>query len=153
LSRNTVGLTIVGNLTDDPELRFTPAGAAVCRFTVAVNERVPDKAKPGEFKDGPASFYRCTAWRQLAEHIGECLVKGTRVIVVGTQRQTSWKDKDDASKTHYAWEVTADAVGPDMSWARVEVRKLTRRAGEETPPDDPWATGTREPAMAGDGGW
>lgn len=147
--RNSVQVTVVGNLTDTPELRFTPSGAAACKFTVAVNPRTFDKAA-NEWKDGEPSFYRCTAWRQLAENIAETLTKGHRVIVTGEQAQRSWDDKNEPGKKHYAWEVTADAVGPDLSWATATVKKMAR-GRDEVPPDDPWATGSRtrptEPAF------
>jgi single-strand DNA-binding protein len=149
--RNSVPITVNGNLTDAPELRFTPSGVAVCRFTVAVNPRYYDKTA-AEWKDGEPSFYRCQAWRQLAENVAETLAKGHRVIVVGEQQQRSWPDKDDPSKTHYAWEVTADAVGPDLSWATATVKKMARSGRDEVPPDDPWATGSRTPVAAGSAG-
>jgi len=149
--RNTVPLTIVGNLTERPELRFTPAGAAVCKFSVAVNKRVYDKVS-GQWKDAEASFYRCQAWRDLAEHIAESLDKGHRVIVTGELSQRSWPDKDDPAKMHYAWEVTADEVGPSLTWATASIKKMARTGREDTPPDDAWATGARtRPAGVGAG--
>lgn len=150
MSRNSVGVTVIGNLTDNPELRFTSGGRAVCRMSVAVNERIPDPEKPGQFKDGPASFYTVDAWGQLAENCAESLGKGSRVIVAGTLRQESWQDRDDPTKTHYRWKVSAHAVGPDLSWATATVKKMSRTR-QETPPDDPWATGSREPVTAGVG--
>lgn len=148
MPRNTVPLTVVGNLTDAPELRFTPSGAAVAKFSVAVNPRRFDKAK-NEWVDDEPSFYRVTAWRGLAENLVETLAKGHRVIVVGELTQRSWEDKDDPGKRHYAWEVTADAVGPDLSWATASVKKMARSRPDEGPPDDPWATGTRTPPAGG----
>lgn len=141
-------MTVVGNLTDAPELRFTPSGAAVCRFTVAVNPRFYDKAA-AEWKDGEPSFYRCIAWRQLAENIADSLAKGHRVVLTGDLAQRSWDDKDNPGKRHYAWELTADAVGPDLSYATATVKRMARNSRDEVPPDDPWATGSRTPAGAG----
>jgi single-strand DNA-binding protein len=151
LSPNTVPIVLVGNLTDAPELRFTPQGVAVCRFTIAVNRRIPDPANPGKFKDGPVSFFGCTAWRSLAENVAECLATGTRVVASGVIEQHSWKDKDDPSKTHYRFDTTVNAIGPDLTWATAEVSKAASRNRDQLPPDDPWATGSREPAMAGVG--
>jgi len=142
--RNTVPITVVGNLTGDPELRFTPQGVAVARLTVAVNPRWFDKAS-NEWKDGDPSFYRVTAWRQLAEHAAESLTKGARVIVTGSIAQRAWED--DAGEKRSSWDVTADALGPDLAYATATVKRMQRAAGarEQTPPDDPWAAGTTEP--------
>src|SRR5919109_5402124 len=104
--------TIVGNLTDTPELRFTPTGAAVANFTVAVTPRRPDGQ--GGFTDGDTSFFRCSAWRSLAEHVAE-LAKGDRVIVYGTLRQRSWETEDGERRSSV--EVQAEEVGPSLRWA------------------------------------
>jgi single-strand DNA-binding protein len=87
---NATAITVVGNLTDNPELRFTPSGVPMARFTVAVKPRVFDKAS-GQWRDGDPSFYNCTAWRQLAENTTESLSKGVRVIVTGTIAQQRWE--------------------------------------------------------------
>lgn len=141
--RNPV-LPVIGNLTGDPELRFTPQGSAVAKFTVAVNPRRFDKAK-NEWVDGEPSFYRCTAWRQLAENVVESLKKGDRVIVIGDLAERRWQDPKEPDKTRSAWELTADAVGPDLSWATAAVKKMARGSRGDVPPDDPWATGSRTP--------
>lgn len=148
MARNGVAVTVVGNLAADPELRFTPNGVEVTRFTVAVNERVYDKAS-GEWKDGGTSWYRCQAWRQLGTNVAESLHKGDRVVVAGELRQRSWEN--DKKETVSLWELTADAVGPDLAYAQASVRKMARASRDELPPDDPWATGTREPAAAAAG--
>jgi single-strand DNA-binding protein len=149
--RNDTPITIIGNLVDDPELRFTPGGDAVAKFTVAHNPRVKDRAT-GEYKDGEPSFHNCTAWRGLAENIAESLKKGTRVVVAGSIRQRQWKTTEGESR--WSWEVTAEAVGPDLTWAQATVRKMARSSNNDVPPDDDWATASRtrpEPALAGAG--
>ncbi len=144
---NAVPITVVGNLTDEPELRFTPQGTAVCKLIVAFNPRRYDK-DTGKWVDGEASFYRCTAWRQLAENIAESLAKGSRVVLTGTLSQRSWKDAQTGDLKS-AWEVTVEAVGPELAYATATVKKMTRTARGETPPDDPWATASRQPVPAG----
>lgn len=148
--RNSVPITVIGNLTDAPELRFTASGAAVAKFTVAVNPRHFDK-QANEWKDGEPSYYRCTAWRALAENIAESLTRGTRVVVAGDLKERRWKDDKEPDKTRSAWEVTVDAIGPDLSYAQATVRKMARTARGDVPPDDPWATASREPVPAGAG--
>jgi len=133
---NATAITVVGNLTDNPELRFTPSGVPMARFTVAVNPRVFDKAS-GEWRDGDPSFYNCTAWRQLAENIAQSLSKGVRVIVAGTIAQQRWETDQGEKRSTFA--VTAEAVGPDLTYATATVRK-TVRAGSTVGSDDPWAT-------------
>jgi single-strand DNA-binding protein len=105
-------VAITGNLTDDPEVTFTPNGAAVCNFRLAVTPRVKD----GEgWKDGETSFFRITAWRQLAEHVGDSLSKGDRVIVLGQLRARSWETPEGERRS--VVEVTAEEVGPSLKWA------------------------------------
>jgi single-strand DNA-binding protein len=116
-------VTITGNLTDDPEVTFTPNGAAVCNFRVAVTPRVRD----GEgWKDGDTSFFRVTAWRQLAEHVGDSLSKGDRVIVQGQLRARSWETPEGERRS--VVEVTAEEVGPSLKWATAKPER-TRKAG------------------------
>lgn len=105
-----VNVTIEGNLTADPELRYTPSGIAVANFSIAVTERVSDGN--GGFKDGDTSFYRIAAWRQLAEHIAASLSKGQAVIVHGTLKVEEFERKDGSKGNSAA--VTADAVGPSL---------------------------------------
>jgi single-strand DNA-binding protein len=116
--------TIVGNLTDDPELRYTPNGAAVANFTVAVTPRRPDGQ--GGWTDGDTSFLRCTAWRGLAEHVAE-LAKGDRVIVYGRLQQRSWET--DAGEKRSVVEVQVDEVGPSLKWATAKPERVRREAG------------------------
>lgn len=105
-------VTIVGNLTDAPDLRFTPNGVAVADFTVAVNPRV---RKGDEWVDGEPSFFRCQAWRQLGENVTESLSKGNRVIVTGTLKQESWEGEDGSRRSMVRIEATE--VGPSLKWA------------------------------------
>jgi single-strand DNA-binding protein len=145
---NSTVITVVGNLTDSPELRFTPSGVPMARFTVAVNPRVFDKAT-GEWRDGEASFYNCTAWRQLAENTAQSLSKGIRVIVTGTIAQQRWETDQGERRSTFA--VTAEAVGPDLSYATATVRKTVRTGNDTTGTDDPWATASpNRPATASD---
>jgi single-strand DNA-binding protein len=113
-------VTIVGNLTDDPEVSFTPNGAAVTNFRLAVTARIKD----GEgWRDGDTSFYRITAWRQLAEHIGDSLSKGNRVIVLGQLRARSWETPEGERRT--VVEVQAEEVGPSLRWATATPERAT----------------------------
>jgi single-strand DNA-binding protein len=113
-------VTIVGNLTDDPEVSFTPNGAAVCNFRLAVTARIKD----GEgWRDGDTSFYRITAWRQLATHIGDSLAKGNRVIVLGQLRARSWETPEGERRS--VVEVQAEEVGPSLRWATAKPERAT----------------------------
>lgn len=146
---NETTITIRGRLTADPELRFTPSGAAVVNFTVATNARTFDK-QANEWKDGPASFYRCSAWRDMAENVAESLVRGSAVIVVGNIAQREW-EKDGEKRSTF--EVQAEAVGPDLRWATAKPVKAERKAGGfgAAPAADPWATPSTP--VASPGGW
>lgn len=143
---NAVVITVVGNLTGDPELRFTANGTACAVLNVAFNPRWYDKTTAA-WKDGDPSFHRVTVWRELAENVAESLHKGDRVVVSGTLSQRHW-EQDGEKKS--AWGVTADAVGPDLSYAQAAVRKMQRTRAGEAPPDDEWSSATRE-RPAGDG--
>src|ERR1700744_5700301 len=116
-------ITVVGNLTANPELRFTPSGAAVASFTVASTPRLLDKAT-NEWKDGDALFLRCSVWRQAAENVAESLVRGARVIVTGRLRQRSYETKEGEKRTVVELEV--DEVGPSLRWATAKVTKAAR---------------------------
>lgn len=116
-------IVIVGNLTDDPELRYTPNGAAVANFRVAVNRRFRD-ATSGEWKDGETSFFRVNAWRTLAENVAESLTRGTRVVVVGRLRSRSWETPEGETRT--AVEIEADEVAPSLRWATAKVERQSR---------------------------
>jgi single-strand DNA-binding protein len=119
-------ITIAGNLVDDPELRFTPAGQPVARFRVASTPRFRDNAT-GEWKDGDSLFLTCNVWRQAAENVAESLQRGMRVIVSGRLRQRSYETKEGEKRTVY--EVEVDDVGPSLRNASAKVNRVARSGG------------------------
>ena len=169
MAQGDINLTIVGNLTNDPELRFTPSGAAVASFTVASNSRYLDKTT-NEWKDGEPVFMRCSVWRQYAENVAESLTRGTRVIVTGRLKQRSYETREGEKRTVLEMEV--DDVGPALRTATAKVTKVARAGGGGfgdggsggfgggTPAggnDDPWAGQSGGAASggqsAGGGSW
>ncbi|MFJ9782139.1 single-stranded DNA-binding protein [Amycolatopsis sp. NPDC101161] len=156
-------ITVVGNLTSDPELRFTPSGAAVANFTVASTPRTLDR-QSGEWKDGEALFLRCNIWRQAAENVAESLTRGARVVVQGRLKQRSFETKEGEKRTVVELEV--DEIGPSLRYATAKVNKVSRGGGGGdfgggggggnrgggggAPADDPW--GSAPPAGGGGGG-
>src|SRR3954470_1851296 len=120
-------ITIIGNLVDDPELRFTPSGAAVAKFRIASTPRTLDKTT-NEWKDGDSLFLTCNVWRQAAENVAESLTKGTRVIVSGRLRQRSYETKEGEKRTVY--EVEVDDVGPSLRNASAKVNRIARSGGD-----------------------
>ncbi|HEY4004268.1 MAG TPA: single-stranded DNA-binding protein [Pseudonocardia sp.] len=156
-------ITVVGNLTADPELRFTPSGAAVANFTVASTPRTFDR-QSGEWKDGEALFLRCNIWRQAAENVAETLTRGSRVIVSGRLKQRSYETREGEKRTVVELEV--DEVGPSLRYATAKVNKVSRGSGgggfggggagggsgggsgSGGPSDDPWGSAP----TAGSGG-
>ena len=160
-------MTVIGNLTADPELRFTASGAAVANFTVASTPRTFDRAS-GEWKDGEALFLRCNIWRQPAENVAESLVRGSRVIVSGRLKQRSFETKEGEKRTVIELEV--DEIGPSLRYATAKVNRAQRSDSSggggygggsgsgsggsggrpSTPPaDDPW--GSAPPAGSAGG--
>ena len=119
-------ITVVGNLTDDPELRFTPSGAAVAKFRVASTPRTMDR-QSGEWKDGEPLFLQCNVWRDAAEHVAESLQRGARVIVQGRLRQRSYETREGEKRTVYELEV--DEIGPSLRYATAKVQKMSRSGG------------------------
>jgi|SRR6266568_482257 len=117
-------LTISGNLTADPELRYTPQGQAVATLTVASSTRYQDRS--GQWRNGDTVFLRCVAWRELAEHIADSLTRGTRVLVTGRLRQRTYDTPQGERVT--ATELTADEAGPSLQFATAQVTKATRHA-------------------------
>ncbi|TDB72891.1 single-stranded DNA-binding protein [Micromonospora sp. KC721] len=155
-------ITVIGNLTDDPELRFTPSGAAVAKFRVASTPRFMDKAS-GEWKDGEPLFLACTVWRQAAEHVAESLQRGARVIVSGRLRQRSYETREGEKRTVIELEV--DEIGPSLRYATAKVQKMSRsggggggfgggggQGGGGGNFDDPWASAAPAPSRGGSGG-
>jgi len=120
-------ITIAGNLVDDPELRFTPAGQPVARFRVASTPRFRDN-NSGEWKDGDSLFLTCNVWRQAAENVAESLTRGMRVIVSGRLRQRSYETKEGEKRTVY--EVEVDDVGPSLRNASAKVNRVARSGGD-----------------------
>ncbi|MFI8566287.1 single-stranded DNA-binding protein [Rhodococcus sp. NPDC078407] len=119
-------ITVIGNLTADPELRFTPAGAAVANFTVASTPRTFDR-QTNEWKDGDALFMRCNIWREAAENVAESLTRGSRVIVSGRLRQRSYETREGEKRTVVELEV--DEIGPSLRYATAKVNKANRGGG------------------------
>ncbi len=122
-------MTLVGNLVEDPELRFTPAGQPVSKFRVASTPRFRDNST-GEWKDGDSLFLTCVVWRQAAENVAESLQRGMRVIVTGRLKQRSYETKEGEKRTVYELEV--DEVGPSLRNASAKVSKVTRTTGQGT---------------------
>ena len=133
-------ITMVGTLTADPELRFTPNGVAVVNFTVASNARRFDKDK-NEWVDGDATFLRCNLWRQPAENVANSLNKGQRVIVTGELKQRSYETAEGEKRTVYELEV--NEVGPSLKWATTVVTKVSGGKGKP----DGWAAAEAAPLV------
>jgi single-strand DNA-binding protein len=152
-------ITMIGNLVDDPELRFTPSGAAVAKFRVASTPRYLDKTT-NEWKDGESLFLQCQIWRQAAENVAESLTKGMRVILSGRLKQRSYETKEGEKRT--VFEVEVDEVGPSLRNATAKVTRAQRASGTgggfsapaatggESFNDDPWAAASTTSAG---GGW
>lgn len=119
-------ITVVGNLVDDPELRFTPSGAAVAKFRVASTPRIFDR-QTNEWKDGEGLFLTCSVWRQAAENVAESLQRGMRVVVQGRLKQRSYEDREGVKRTVY--ELDVEEVGPSLKSATAKVTKTTGRGG------------------------
>ncbi|MFI5650626.1 single-stranded DNA-binding protein [Streptomyces anulatus] len=170
-------ITVVGNLVDDPELRFTPSGAAVAKFRVASTPRIFDR-QTNEWKDGEGLFLTCSVWRQAAENVAESLQRGMRVVVQGRLKQRSYEDREGVKRTVY--ELDVEEVGPSLKNATAKVTKTTGRGGQGgqggygggqqgggnwgggpggggqqggggAPVDDPWATGAPAGGQGGGG--
>lgn len=130
---NDTTLTIVGNLTSAPELRFTPSGIAVANMTVAATPRYYDR-QAGQWTDGDTLFMRVTAWRQMAENAAESLSKGDRVVVTGRLRQKTYETGEGDKRTNL--ELHADELAPSLRYATVKVNKVTRGGGQVGGGDD-----------------
>ena len=156
MAAGDTNLTIVGNLTADPELRFTPSGAAVANFTVASTPRIMDR-QTNEWKDGDPLFMRCSIWREAAENVAESLTRGSRVIVTGRLKQRSYETREGEKRTVVELEV--DEIGPSLKYATAKVNKASRSGGggggfggggggsapsgnsrSSEPKDDPWGS-------------
>ncbi|MGA5820026.1 single-stranded DNA-binding protein [Kitasatospora sp. NPDC094028] len=150
MSGETV-ITLIGNLVDDPELRFTPSGAAVAKFRIASTPRTFDR-QTNEWKDGEALFLTCNVWRQLAENVAESLTKGTRVIVQGKLRQRTYETKEGEKRT--VFEVEAEEVGPSLRSATAKVTKAQRaQGGQNGQQGGGWGGQSNRGAQGQGGGW
>ena len=142
--------TITGNLTADPELRYTQTGRPVASFTIANTPRFPDKGT-GEWQDGETWFARCSAWGDLAENIAASLSRGNAVVASGRLRARTWETPEGDKRA--AVEMTVDDIGPSLRRATTKVTKTTRghalTGGTARTADDPWAAPASEPATAG----
>ncbi|WP_309117039.1 single-stranded DNA-binding protein [Saccharothrix sp.] len=133
-------ITVIGNLTTDPELRFTQAGAAVANFTIASTPRFLNR-QTGQWEDSDTLFLRCSIWRQPAENVAETLTRGSRVIVQGRLKQRSWSTDEGEKRT--VIEMDVDEIGPSLRYATATIRKVTRaqgQGGDAEPADGPWAS-------------
>lgn len=159
---NETTITVIGNLTQDPELRFTPSGSAVANFTVASTPRTFDR-NSNEWKDGEALFLRCSVWRETAENVAESLTKGMRVIISGDLKQRSYETKEGEKRTVIELEV--QEIGPSLRYANAKVNRTQRSGGGNKPAayggntqqQDPWAasqagTGNNTPGVSNAGG-
>ena len=140
-------ITVIGNLTADPELRFTPSGAAVANFTVASTPRMFDR-QTNEWKDGEALFLRCNIWREAAENVAESLTRGSRVIVSGRLKQRSFETREGEKRT--VVEVEVDEIGPSLRYATAKVNKASRSGGGGG--GFGGGSGSRQPAAQSGGG-
>lgn len=146
MASNETTMTVIGNLVDAPDLRFTPAGVAMARFTVASTPRMLDR-ESGQWRDGDPLYLTCTAWRELAEHCAESLGKGTRVVLTGRLRLSRWETEEGEKRSAYGLDV--DDVGPSLRFATAKVAKMTRTNGNgskgngsSASADDPWSIAT-----------
>jgi single-strand DNA-binding protein len=155
-------ITVIGNLVDDPELRFTPSGAAVANFRIASTPRTFDK-QSNEWKDGETLWLGCSVWRQAAENVAESLTKGTRVIVQGRLKSRSYETREGEKRT--VFEIDVEEVGPSLRSATAKVNRANRSGGTYAnqsggqsggqssggqPADDPWSSSA--PSRSGGGG-
>lgn len=137
-------LTVNGTLVADPELRFTPSGAAVANFTIAANDRYMDKTTQ-QWKDGDTLFLRCNVWKDAAENVAESLTKGMRVTATGKLKQRNFETREGEKRTVIEMEV--DEIGPSLKWATAKVNKESRSGGSSKPASsDPWGSGDDQPA-------
>lgn len=156
-------ITVVGNLVDDPELRFTPSGAAVANFRIASTPRTFDK-QSNEWKDGDALFLSCSVWRQAAENVAESLQRGMRVVVQGRLKSRTYETREGEKRT--VFEIEVEEVGPSLKYATAKVTRTTRSGGgggfsgggggggQQGGGDaDPWATPAAPAAGGQQGGW
>ena len=145
-------ITLIGNLTDDPELRFTPSGAAVANFTVASTPSTFNR-QTNAWEDGETLFLRCSIWRQAAENVAESLTRGTRVVVSGRLKSRSYETREGEKRT--VFELDVDEIGPSLRYATAKVTKAARSSssggyggGAQPAANDPWASPAASPSSA-----
>ena len=162
-------ITVIGNLVDDPELRFTPSGAPVANFRIASTPRTFDR-QSNEWKDGDTLFLSCAVWRQAAENVAESLQRGMRVIVQGRLKSRQYETREGEKRT--VFEIDVEEVGPSLRSASAKVTKTTRSGGgggysgggsgagysggggqQSAPADDPWASPAPSQGAQGGAGW
>ena len=151
-------ITVIGNLVDDPELRYTPSGAAVAKFRIASTPRTFDR-ESGQWRDGEAMFLTCSVWRQYAENVAESLSRGTRVVVQGKLKQRSYETREGEKRTVY--ELDVEEVGPSLRFATAKINKSGGGGGGRSQfgggggggavPDDPWASAAPAGQSSGSG--
>ncbi|WP_104105118.1 single-stranded DNA-binding protein [Nocardioides sp. 616] len=155
-------ITVVGNMVDDPELRFTPSGAPVANFRIASTPRTFDK-NSNEWKDGDALFLSCSIWRQAAENVAETLQKGMRVVVQGRLKSRQYETREGEKRT--VFEIEVEEIGPSLKYATAKVTRTTRQGGgggnfgggggggNSAPANDPWSTPAPSQPVQGGGGY
>jgi len=152
-------ITVVGNLVDDPELRFTPSGAAVANFRIAATPRTFDR-QTNEWKDGDALFLTCSVWRQAAENVAESLQRGMRVVVQGRLKSRQYETREGEKRT--VFEIDVEEVGPSLKYATAKVTRTTRSGGgggfsggggQGGGDNDPWATPSQQGGQQSGGGY
>jgi single-strand DNA-binding protein len=151
MAQGDITITVVGNLTSDPELRFLASGIGVAAFTVASTPRQLDK-QSGEWKDGTPTFLDCKVWREAGEHVAESLQRGARVIVTGRLKQESWEDRESGQKRS-KFVLDVEEIGPSLRYATAKIQKMQRSngGGQSQPAQggaqgDPWASQAAQPS-------
>lgn len=149
---NNLPFFVVGNSTSDPELRYTDKGIAICRVSVAHNPRFFDRTAD-EWRNGEPTFITCVFWRDLAEHVGQSIPKGARLMAYGNLKTRRWESdgsgKTPAGQKIERLELDVIAAGPELTYATAKIEKAQRRGNGETAPDDPWSTASRERPATG----
>ena len=149
---NETTITVVGNLTADPDLRYTQSGLAVANFTIASTPRTYDRAS-NEWKDGEALFLRASVWREFAEHVASTLTKGSRVIAQGRLKQRSYETREGEKRTSI--ELDIDEIGPSLRYATAQVTRTSSGSGgaggarSGAPADEPWGASSNAPTNSG----
>lgn len=152
MAQNETQITVVGNVVSEPELRWTPAGAAVCNFRIASTPRTYNK-QTQQWEDGEAMFLTCNAWKQLGENTAESLTKGMRVIVTGKLKQRSFQTREGENRS--VFEIDVEEVGPSLRYATAQVNRNSREGagGQQSPAQQQWNNATQNGQTATSGAW